>query len=234
MTRVTVLVCVHDDEETIEAALEGALDQTVPRSVYDVLVVDDGSDDRTPELLDPFRPRGVDIVRIDANKGLVSACNTGLALISTPFFVRLDGDDTFEPALIERLLGASELEGANVVSTDRWEVSAATSAPKRLSGKPAVSELVAAGVLLPVGLVRELGGYRELFWEEYDLYLRLLESGRARFAHVPEPLYRYRVGELGQLTSDPQAVERGWTELEALWGRPTLARHGLGALAGTP
>ena len=115
-----------------------------------------------------------------------------------------------------------------MVTTDRWEISADGAACRRLSEEVTVSELVAAGVLLPTGLVRELGGYRELFWEEYDLYLRLLESGRARFAHVPEPLYRYTVGIAGQLTSDTGAAERGWEELRSLWGDGVLARYRLG------
>ena len=227
MTQVTVLVCVHNDEATIATALESALDQTAPRADYEVLVVDDGSDDATPDVLEPFRSRAVEVVRVEHNRGLVPACNEGLSRVSTPFFVRLDGDDGFEPGLIASLLAAADERGANVVTTDRWDVSAVGRAHRLLPSEVTVSELVAAGVLLPTGLVRELGGYRELFWEEYDLYLRLLESGRARFAHVPEPLYQYTVGTAGQLTSDVEAVERGWNELRALWGDAVLARYGL-------
>jgi len=225
--RVTVLVCVHNDEETIGAALESALDQTCDRETYDILVVDDGSDDGTAELLEGFRSRGIQLVRSDRNRGLVASCNEGLSLIATPFFVRLDGDDALEPASLESLLAASDEHGANVVTSDRWEASPERRKLRRVSSGADVFELVAAGVLLPTELVRELGGYRNLFWEEYDLYLRLLESGRARFAHVGEPLYRYTVGATGQLTSNPEAIERGWSELRELWGDALLARHGL-------
>ena len=97
MTRITVLLCVHNDEATIASALESALDQTAPRAVYDVLVVDDGSDDATPDVLESFRSRAVDVVRSERNRGLVPACNEGLSRVSTPFFVRLDGDDGSSP-----------------------------------------------------------------------------------------------------------------------------------------
>ena len=226
---VTVLLCTYDDAETLPAALDSALAQTLPRERFEVVAVDDGSTDGTSGVLDAYERQGVEVVRLARNAGLPAAANAGLERIATPFFVRLDADDEFEPELLEALLEAAGREDANLVYPDRRETAAdGTERIVRLGAEPEVGLMVAAGKLLPTVLVRQLGGYRDLFWEEIDLYLRLLESGEVRTAHVPRPLYRYTVGLPGRMTTDAAAVRRGWDELRALWPEDVLVRHGLG------
>ncbi len=226
---VTVLVCTHDDEPTLPRALDSALAQTAPREAYRVLVVDDGSTDGTAALLRAYRGRGVEIVRLERNRGLPAACNAGLERIEMPFYVRLDADDAFEPELVEALLAEAERSGADLVYSDRWEVTPSGRRRLReLGGAFDLGSLIAAGMLMPSRLVRELGGYRPLFWEEFDLLLRLIESGRCTTAYVPRPLYAYTV-EGGGMTSDERALREGWRELRELWPADVLARHGLGS-----
>jgi glycosyltransferase involved in cell wall biosynthesis len=229
---VTVLVCTHNDEATLPIALTSAIAQTAEPECYRILVVDDGSTDATPEEIERFRrrePDRLEVVRLERNVGLVRACNEGLARVRTPFYVRLDGDDRLDPELIEALLETSMLESATLVYTDRYEVHGDGSIrPRRLpTGDLDVGVLIAAGTLLPSRLVREVGGYREMFWEEFDLYLRLLESGRCRAAHIDRPLYTYTIGEPGRMTSDEEAVEAGWAELREQWAPEVLERYGL-------
>ena len=74
-------------------------------------------------------------------------------------------------------------------------------------------------------LVQKLGGYRQLFWEEYDLYLRYAQATHKPFFHLPEPLYNYS-RHAGSLTADPDAADAGWRELRRTWGMATLAQFG--------
>ena len=71
--------------------------------------------------------------------------------------------------------------------------------------------------------VRAVGGYRPLFWEEYDLFLRLRALGP--FLHLPRPLYRYRRHE-GSMTADPERRRAGWRELLAAWDLASLRAAG--------
>ena len=225
--RVTVLLCTYDNAPTLPPALDSVLAQTLSRDRFGTVVVDDGSRDATQEALDPYRAE-VEVVRLPENRGLPAAANAGLERIETPFFVRLDADDVFEPELLEALLEAADREQANFVYPDRTEVLPSGERTVQIGPRPEVGRMAAAGKLLPTGLVRRLGGYRELFWEEIDLYLRLLESGEARTAHVSRPLYRYTVDHGGRMTDDPAAVRRGWQELRELWPAEVLVRYGLG------
>ncbi|MFL5911807.1 MAG: glycosyltransferase family 2 protein [Gaiellaceae bacterium] len=236
---VTVLVCTHNDEVTLPIALTSAIAQTAEPEAYRILVVDDGSTDGTRDEIERFRrrdPERLEVIRLEKNGGLVPACNEGLRRVRTPFYVRLDGDDRLDPELIEALLETSMLESANLVYTDRYEVHGDGSIkPRRLPPALDVGELIAAGTLLPSRLAREVGGYRKMFWEEFDLYLRLLESGRCRHAHVEHPLYTYTIGEPGRMTSDSGAVEAGWAELRERWPAEVLERYGLTrGLSGVP
>jgi glycosyltransferase involved in cell wall biosynthesis len=236
---VTVLLCTHNDEATLPIALTSAIAQTAEPEAYRIVVIDDGSTDGTPDEIERFRRRDADrleVVRLEENVGLAAACNHGLQRVRTPFYVRLDGDDRLDPELIEALLEASMLESANVVYTDRYEVHGDGSIrPCRLPSDLDVGVLIAAGTLLPSRLAREVGGYREMFWEEFDLYLRLLETGRCRHAHIPRPLYTYTIGEPGRMTSDGDAVEAGWAELRDRWPAEVLERYGLTrGLSGVP
>lgn len=232
----TVLMCTYNDEATIADALQSALDQTAPPASYALRVVDDGSTDATPEILAGLRSERVEVLRLPANRGLPHACNAGLEGIRTPSYVRVDADDRCDPGLVEALLEARLFRGADIVSTDRWEEGPDGERELReLGDPPRVADLIAAGVLLPTELVRRLGGYRDVFWEEFDLMMRLFESGQARSAHVAQPLYTYRVGDAGRMTSDAEAVGEGWRELRRLWPAEVLARYAMdGYEAGVP
>ena len=81
--------------------------------------------------------------------------------------------------------------------------------------------------MLRLDLVKKIGGYRPVFWEEYDLYLRYLQSSHLSPVHIPRPLYYYyrRPGSLS-LTASPDRVRAGWEELESIWGEATLKKFG--------
>ncbi|MGB6978474.1 MAG: glycosyltransferase, partial [Candidatus Acidiferrales bacterium] len=55
--RVTVLVDTYNHERFIEEALVSVLEQDFPADDTEILVVDDGSTDRTPEIVRKFAPR---------------------------------------------------------------------------------------------------------------------------------------------------------------------------------
>jgi glycosyltransferase involved in cell wall biosynthesis len=230
---VTVLVCTYNDELTIADSLQSVLAQTAAPSRYRVLVVDDGSTDATRWILDRYQER-IEIVHMSENRGLVAACNEGLSRIETPFFLRLDTDDRLDPELLTALLECHGSTGADLVFTDRWEqLPSGRRQLCRLTNPPRIDQLIAAGTLLPTGLVRELGGYRDLFWEEFDLYMRLFHSGRCQIAHLPRPLYVYRVQRPDQMTADEQAIETGWRQLRDLWpGEALPSRYEPGRRSG--
>lgn len=107
MTRpsLSVLVDTYNHERYIEQAIVSVLDQDFPASDVEVVLVDDGSTDRTPEIVRKFVPR-VRLLR-KKNGGQASAFNAGIAELKGSLVAFLDGDDWFAPgkltAVVETL-----------------------------------------------------------------------------------------------------------------------------------
>jgi glycosyltransferase involved in cell wall biosynthesis len=88
---VTALVDTFNHERYIEQALMSVLEQGLSASELEIVVVDDGSTDRTPEIIQKFLPR-VKYLR-KKNGGQASAFNTAFPEISGQVVAILDGDD---------------------------------------------------------------------------------------------------------------------------------------------
>ena len=90
---VSAVVTTYNQASYIVATLESVLGQTYPP--YEVIVVDDGSTDETPERIGRFGER-VRYIR-QANQGVAASRNTGVAHARGDYIALLDGDDLWEP-----------------------------------------------------------------------------------------------------------------------------------------
>ena len=91
MTRVTVLIAVHNEERFVRDAIDSILDQSF--TAFELVVVDDASTDGTPAILAALADRRVRVLRNNINLGLTASLNRGLDVAQGDFIARLDGDD---------------------------------------------------------------------------------------------------------------------------------------------
>lgn len=89
--RVTVFMPVYNRETYVAAAIESVLAQTF--GDFELLILDDGSTDRTPEILAGFGDPRIRLVRNESNQGIPAARNRGLELARGEFLAMLDSDD---------------------------------------------------------------------------------------------------------------------------------------------
>ena len=97
----TVLIDTYNHERYIEQAITSVLEQDFPRSEMEILVVDDGSADPTPELMRKFA-REVRVLRND-NGGQASAFNAGIPQARGEIVAFLDGDDWWAKNKLSRV-----------------------------------------------------------------------------------------------------------------------------------
>lgn len=90
---ITVVIPVYNREKEIERCLDSVALQTVRPA--EVIVVDDGSTDRTAEIA-RSHPAGVTVIGGD-HKGAAAARNKGLERVRTPWTLFFDSDDIMEP-----------------------------------------------------------------------------------------------------------------------------------------
>lgn len=181
----------------------------------DIVVVDDGSRDGTPALLD--RQPDVRVVRHSVPVGVAAARNSGLDLVCTPWVAFLDDDDLWAP---DKLL--SQQVALRAEPAARWCYVGAMviDADLRLLGGLHAQyvgdvrrEILAANVVTGGGssvlaetrAVRDTGGFDPQIrrFEDWDLWIRLALSSPV--AAVDRPLVGYRE-HIGGKTSRPSGA----------------------------
>ncbi|MGB8933106.1 MAG: glycosyltransferase [Anaeromyxobacteraceae bacterium] len=208
MARVAVLMPARDAARTVRAAASSILRQTFRD--LSLVVVDDGSTDATPDLLQRLAERDgrVTIVR-GPGEGIARALSRGLALCDAPLVARMDADDLAHPLRLALQLEALAADPALVAVGSQVKLF-----PRGilrpgmiryvewlngLTSKALVERdlFVEAPLIHPAALLRRealeaVGGWREgPFPEDYDLWLRLCEAGGA-LANVPRVLLGWR------------------------------------------
>jgi glycosyltransferase involved in cell wall biosynthesis len=215
---------------------------------FEVIAVDDGSTDDTPELLRAWASRDarVRVLRQDP-RGLVAALEHARAHARARYLARMDADDVAAPERLERQLDLMEARpdltgcGCGIRYFPEALIKDGARRYQEWINDLIDPEQIARDLFVecpiahPTFFVRAdavaaVGGYRDLGWpEDYDLLLRLWEAG-GRFAKVPAPLLHWREGP-GRLSRvhpsyGPDAFRR--LKVEAL--RRTLLRDRNGVL----
>ena len=98
---VSVLIDTYNHERFIEKAIASVLEQDFPAAHREIIVIDDGSTDRTPEIVRRFEPR-VRYIRKE-NGGQASAFNLGIPECQGDIISFLDGDDYWLPGKLARV-----------------------------------------------------------------------------------------------------------------------------------
>ena len=131
---VSVVMPVYNGERYLREALDGALSGNALQ--YEVICVDDGSTDATPEILAEYAARDprVRVVRQE-NAGAGAARNAGMQLARGEYLSFLDADDLFEPGMLEKAYGRARAQDADIVvfRCDRYYVDIDIYKPTRWS-----------------------------------------------------------------------------------------------------
>jgi len=118
---VSVLVDTYNHERFIEQAVASVLEQDFPATEREIIVVDDGSQDRTPAIVSRFVPQ-VRLIR-KANGGQASAFNTGIPQCQGEIVAFLDGDDWWASGKLKQVVAAfSENPGVGLIGHSITEV----------------------------------------------------------------------------------------------------------------
>lgn len=111
---VSIIVPAYNAESHVKECLDSALAQATNYR-YEILVVDDGSGDGTPAVLDGYRDyKDVNVIRT-VNAGVATARNRAIAAARGRYLLFLDSDDRLATNSVELLVGAAEREQADIV-----------------------------------------------------------------------------------------------------------------------
>jgi glycosyltransferase involved in cell wall biosynthesis len=201
---VSVVIATYNYGRFLAGAIDSVFAQTFRD--YEIIVVDDGSDDGTGDVVAPYlhHPK-LQYIRTE-HVGQPKAKNTGIRAARGEYVAFLDADDVWLPAKLEKQVALFEGSDSSLavvycrrcwIDEDGQELTRTERAPQRgdvlapLFHRPFIcfsSSVVRRPVFDDVGLFEESLPMSI----DYDLWLRI--ALKYRFDYVDEPLVRYRTG----------------------------------------
>ena len=194
----------------------------------DVIVVNDGSKDRTSEIAHGFEAKYPGVFRVlDKSNGNYGSCiNAALPLAVGRFVKILDADDSYDTAAFERYLRAlAAMPASTDVAFNDWVqvdesglVTETTTYPFPTDEAFGIETILVCGKFVPMhavayrtDLLREIG-YRQTEGISYtDTEWAILPIAFARdFRYIPESVYRYLFGRAGQTMEKKTRVRGAW------------------------
>ena len=101
---VTLVISVYNEERWIERKLENSLALDYPPAMLKIVVVSDGSSDRTVALARSFEARGVEVRALEGRRGKVACLNVVIPTLTTDLVVMSDANSMYDPQSIRRLV----------------------------------------------------------------------------------------------------------------------------------
>ncbi len=199
---VTVFIPVHNRERYIGDAIRSILTQQFQD--FDILLVDDGSTDRSVEVMRSFREPRITIVCNETNLGIPRTRNRGLELARGKYLALLDSDDQARPDRLQKQVAYLDAH-PECVQVGSWcRMMNEQGLPlKKTKRQPTHPDAIKAELLFRCSMsnrtimgrteILRKFGYRNDFprCQDYDLHVRL--SAHYHMANIPECLVLGRI-----------------------------------------
>jgi teichuronic acid biosynthesis glycosyltransferase TuaG len=240
---VSVIIPAYNAESFVEQAIQSALDQTA--QPMEILIIDDGSTDRTAELAQRFG----DPVRVISiqNRGVAGARNYALHHAVGKYVAFLDSDDIWEPTKLERqcalLTTERQLIYTDTISFGAPEMEGVRMSSGRTLPSGRILEALVRGnfiatssVLTDRALALSVGGFSLEFQigEDWMLWLALARLTGAEYIDAPLVRYRIRPGSLSsnldeRVACETEIIDRtvDWLDSLSLTERKALRRDAI-------
>jgi len=210
--KVSIVIPAYNAQKTIKKAINSALRQNFLKKDFEIIVVNDGSTDKTLEILKSYGKQ-IKIIN-QKNQGAVKAANKGFKKARGKYVVKLDADDYFKPNILREMVVILEKKlKIDFVYCDYYERTE-RGRIKLISTKNIFNTL-AGGVMFKKSKLAKEGFYKEnIKFPEYDLLLKV--QGKWQGWRIIKPLFFYNRRKKS-LTGKKEWVKGGLKELEKLY-----------------
>lgn len=231
MTLISVIIPAYNAAGYVRGAIGSVLAQTAQN--FEIIIVDDGSQDGTRKVIEPFLDDSRIRYFFQKNRGLPGARNSGAKISRGDYLAFLDSDDFFAPNALESMLRRFQETGAAWLNVGVLKVNGA----HRVVRQPNIPEgdlflailendFITRSPFYPRKEFFDIGMYDEeiRMREDWDLNIRMI-AARRPFALLEEPLYFYTRTE-GSITTGNLHKLLTYTEKLLIKHHKTLADSG--------
>ena len=172
---ISVLITAHNVEKYIGRCIRSILSQSMRRSEYEIIVINDASSDRTQFALEIFE-QDIALFSNETRLGLPKSLNIGIRRARGKYIVRIDGDDYVNADFLKILYLHLEMNpDIDAFACDYYMVD---NHENVLAQKDCQKFPIACGIMFRVDQLIDVGLYDEEFYsrEDEDLRLRFLKK----------------------------------------------------------
>lgn len=198
---VSVSMPVFNSERYIAEAIESILSQTYTN--FELIIVDDGSSDRTREIIDRFTDPRIIKIYSDQNRGLITTRNLIAEMAKGKYLALLDADDRAMPQRLQSQVEFLESNAADICGADHWTLNQANGKMKhskqRYSDADIRALLTIYSPLCNPAILGRLEMFKQFPYknsymhaEDYCLWVEIALAGY-RFANIKKKLIVYRL-----------------------------------------
>ena len=194
---VSIIIPCYNDWQHVEQAVASALNQTY--AYKEVIVIDDGSNAKTKEILKRLEPKITKLITQE-NQGQSKARNVGIEASKGDYILVLDSDDFFEPSFSEKAIQVFINKKSVKLVTCQANLLFEDGSSRIFTPKGGtIADFILNNNALGTSLFGKedwdtCGKYDESMrqgFEDWEFFIRLLKSGGSTEV-INEPLYNYR------------------------------------------
>ena len=243
---LSALVDTYNHERLVEKALCSILEQNFPPEQFEVIVVDDGSTDRTAEIVRRFEPR-VKLIR-KRNGGQASAFNAGIPACRGDVIVFLDGDDWWAQGKLRRIADVFSADcslgmaghgfiesfddgSERIISPDRQTTVRLDDVAGAKLFRLGRCYFGTSRLALRADIARKILPVPEALVFEADEYLFTIAPALEKAVILPDPLTHYRVHAGNLFLAAGKSAEGERQKARVLSALADALRHALPAIA---
>ena len=226
---VSVVLPTHNRAELLPRAIDSVISQTYDH--FELIIVDDGSTDKTADVVGRYEDPRVTLIRLAENQGAPGARNIGIRSSTGEFIAFLDSDDEWYPTKLEKQVNLIESAPALVGAVGsgreiRIDQDQGTTARFRIP-RPDIGNIYRAllsgrafpgtpfwpggtpAIMFRAECLETVGLFDESLpaAQEHDLYIRFSEH--YDFVAVAEPLVIIHFDAVSRISTDPSGQIEG-------------------------
>lgn len=190
MLDISVIIPVYNREKYIGRALRSILNQSIDKSRYEIIVIDDASTDNSEKIIKKYS-KEITLISNKKNLGLPASLNKGINNAKGRFIIRIDSDDYVHKDFLKiPYLFLTLNSDFDAVSLDYYKVD---DRENIISKNNCITDPIGCGIMFRHENLVEIGLYdeKQLLHEEKELRLRF--EKKYSIKRIQLPLYRYRM-----------------------------------------
>jgi len=188
--KVSVIVPAYNEQKYIGRCLRSILSNTMSNSDYEIIVIDDCSQDDTLCVIDNFVDDVV-LLKNSKNLGLPASLNKGIKKAKGQFIIRVDADDFVHNEYLNVMcLHLRMNNDLDAVACDYLLVDDHQNVVQHINCE---DEPIGCAIMYRVEQLIEIGLYDEQFLSCEDLDLKIRFNQKYSIFRIPIPLYKYHI-----------------------------------------